>query len=54
MIAEDTLVVFAHATAPEQYRQDLPEVNNKWVGYLRRDDENRDLHNDQDMHPHHR
>ena len=54
MIAEDTLVVFAHNTAPEQYRQDLPEIDNKWVGYLRKDGESRDLHNDQTVHPHHR
>jgi len=54
MVAEDTLVVFAHITAPAQVKQNLPQIDNKWVGYLRDKDENNDLHTDRDLHPHHR
>jgi hypothetical protein len=54
LIIEDTLVVFAHIIAPDYIKQILPQIDNKWVGYLRADDEDKNLHTDRDMHPHHR
>jgi len=52
--AEDTAVVFAHTATPDQYRQFLPQIDNKWVGYLRDRLETENVHTDQDLHPHHR
>ena len=54
LIAEDTLVVFAHATTPAQLKPELPQIDNKWVGYLRGNEEVSNLHTDREMHPHHR
>ena len=54
MTAEDTLVIFAHMTTPDQFKQKLPQIDNKWVGYLRDASVNRILHTDRDLHPHHR
>ncbi len=54
MIAEDTLVAYAHVTVPDQFKQKLPQIDNKWVGYLRDKDENIILHTDRELHPHHR
>ncbi len=54
MIAEDTLVVFAHITAPNRIKQKLPQIDNKWAGYLRPKGVSDNLHTDRDLHPHHR
>jgi len=54
MIAEDTLVVYAHLTAPDKVKQKLPQIDNKWAGYLRTEEEINDLHTDKGLHPHHR
>ncbi len=52
--AEDTAVVFAHIATPDQYKRFLPQIDNKWVGYLRDRVETENVHTDQDLHPHHR
>lgn len=54
IIAEDTLVVFLHKVAPDPYRQKLPQIDNKWFGYLRDETERRNVHTDLNLHPHHR
>jgi len=54
MIAEDTLVVLAHTTAPDNLKQKLPQIDNKWVGYLRDAEELKNLHTDTGLHPHKR
>lgn len=54
MVVEDTLVVFAHTTTPDNFKQNLPQIDNKWVGYLRDTDVTQNLHTDREMHPHHR
>ena len=53
-ITEDTLVVFAHILIPDQYRFRLPQIDNKWVGYLGDKDDSPNIHTDRDLHPHHR
>jgi len=54
LISEDTLVVYAHAIAPDHFKKNLPQIDNKWVGYMRVAGEARNLHNDEGLHPHHR
>jgi len=54
LITEDTAVIFAHMTAPDRVKQNLPQIDNKWVGYLRDKDERKNIHTDRDLHPHHR
>jgi len=54
LIAEDTAVIFAHMTAPDRVKQNLPQINNKWVGYLRDKGGIKNIHTDRNLHPHHR
>jgi len=54
LIAEDTAVIYAHIAAPDRVKQALPQIDNKWVGYLRDKDESSNIHTDRDLHPHHR
>lgn len=54
LIAEDTAVIYTHIIAPDEMKRNLPQIDNKWVGYLRDNDETQNTHTDRDLHPHHR
>jgi hypothetical protein len=54
MVVEDTLVTLAHISLPAGLKDDLPQIDNKWVGYLNDDEETVNTHTDRDLHPHHR
>jgi hypothetical protein len=54
LIAEDTAVIFAHITAPDQVKRDLPQIDNKWIGYLRDKDEIKNVHTDRNINPYQR
>lgn len=54
LIAEDTAVIFAHITVPDALKRHLPQIDNKWVGFLRDNADSQNIHTDRDLHPHHR
>lgn len=54
LITEDTLVVFSHIATPDEHKRFLPQIDNKWVGYLRGETETQNAHTDLHLHPHHR
>jgi hypothetical protein len=54
LVAEDTAVIYAHVIAPDTLKGTLPQIDNKWVGFLRDYEDPANTHTDRDLHPHHR
>lgn len=54
LVAEDTVVIYAHIIAPDTLKGRLPSIGNKWVGFLRDYKGPENIHTDRDLHPHHR
>ena len=54
LVAEDTAVIYAHVIVPDTLKGTLPQIDNKWVGFLRAYEDPANTHTDRDLHPHHR